>query len=151
MERVGRRLAELGYTLRSGSALGADAAFERGCDRAHGSKQIFLPRIHYNGRLDGIELGDSAQAQAIAAQFHPAWDGLPPSHKRLLARNVGAILGPKLDKADASAFVVAWTHDGRVVGGTGHALRIAEGYGVPVVNLAKPNALVQLTGLVRRV
>ncbi len=38
MRKLGFRLAELGYTLRSGAADGADAAFEAGCDEAGGSK-----------------------------------------------------------------------------------------------------------------
>ena len=36
-------LAELGFTLRSGAAPGADAAFEEGCDRVDGKKEIYLP------------------------------------------------------------------------------------------------------------
>ncbi|NYZ17456.1 hypothetical protein HL658_33350 [Azospirillum sp. RWY-5-1] len=43
MAAVGERLAQLGWVLRSGGAVGADQAFGRGCDRAGGRKEIFLP------------------------------------------------------------------------------------------------------------
>ena len=43
MRRLGRSLAELEITLRSGGAKKADSAFEAGCDEAQGPKEIFLP------------------------------------------------------------------------------------------------------------
>ena len=32
--------------------------------------------------------------------------------------------------------IVCWTKDAKTVGGTGQALRIAEDYGLPVINMA---------------
>ena len=40
MRKVAHRLAEMGYTLLSGGAAGADSAFEEGC---FGRKEIYLP------------------------------------------------------------------------------------------------------------
>ncbi|NYZ25158.1 hypothetical protein HND93_36125, partial [Azospirillum sp. ROY-1-1-2] len=49
MAAVGERLAQLGWVLRSGGAVGADQAFERGCDRVGGRKEIFLPWPGFDG------------------------------------------------------------------------------------------------------
>ena len=70
MEGLAERLAGKGWVLRSGRAKGADSAFERGCDRASGRKEIYLHWPGYGGlgwaqaevRLDG----PPAQAFEIA-------------------------------------------------------------------------------------
>ena len=46
---LGRELANDGWTLRSGAADGADAAFEKGCDISGGVKEIYLPWKEFNG------------------------------------------------------------------------------------------------------
>ena len=49
MMKCGAYLANKGYTLRSGGADGADLAFERGCDKYDGIKEIYLPWTGFNG------------------------------------------------------------------------------------------------------
>ena len=48
MVGIGRYLADRSWILRSGGAVGADMAFESGCDEVHGRKEIFLPWKGYN-------------------------------------------------------------------------------------------------------
>lgn len=48
-EYLGELLAKKGFTLRSGAAKGADSAFEKGCDRVSGLKEIFLPWRGFEG------------------------------------------------------------------------------------------------------
>jgi hypothetical protein len=122
-------LNEHGYTLRSGGAPGADSMFERYATR----KQIFLPWPDFNYNRSPLTSPSSA-AFEMAARFHPTWYRLSPGARRLQARNVHQVLGPNLDSY--SDFVVCWTLDGLVTGGTGQALRIALAYGIPIVNLA---------------
>lgn len=144
------KLAREGWTLRSGGAKGADSAFEEACDDAGGRKRIYLPWSGFNGRKDGVRVGDSLgkaavvygagpQAMRIAEKFHPAWDRLSEAAKRLHARNVYQVIGANIPTTLVpSEFVVCWTPGGKGGGGTGQAIRIAREYDVPVFDLAKP-------------
>lgn len=154
MRKLGFRLAELGYTLRSGAADGADAAFEAGCDEAGGSKEIWLPWRGFNGHED-TSLFASTKHYAVASRLHPAWLSLKPSVRKLHARNVGQVLGS--DLSTLVSFVLCWTPDGcesqsqrtRDTGGTGMAIALAGEHGVPVFNLHRIDALKRLAPLVR--
>ena len=61
-------------------------------------------------------------------------------------RNAMQILGRWGD--NPVDFVVCWTKDGKASGGTGHALRIAEYYNIPVFNLKNEGALNDLKELI---
>lgn len=142
MEHVGEALAKLGWTLRSGGADGADSAFERGAFRGMDPvllepwPEIFLPWEGFNGRPVGPDfLNPQPEAFEIAADYHPAWLRLSRGAKALHARNVHQILGPDVTKPRLSTFVLCWTPGGKGGGGTGQAIRVAKGYGVPVVDL----------------
>src|SRR3546814_17420025 len=63
-----------------------------------------------------------AKARELAAKHHPAWDRLKESAQNLHTRNMGQVLGPKLDKP--ARFLLPWTVDGGATGGTGQAIRI---------------------------
>ena len=126
---IGYELACFDVTLRSGGADGADSAFEAGCDRAEGSKDIFLPWPGFNGneaRFSPLP----PEAYEISARFHPYWLGMKRSVQSLHARNVQQILGTKLDHP--SLFVVCYTNPNR--GGTTQALRIAHSRKIKVYN-----------------
>ena len=154
MRRLARRLAQLGFVLRSGAADGADAAFEAGCDQVQGPKEIWLPWKGFNGHADTGCGYPSAAHEAMAAQVHPAWARLSQGPRKLHSRNVGQCLGA--DLATPVAFVLAWTQDGceseatrtRATGGTGMAIAIASRQGIPVINLKNPNAMERLKQLV---
>ena len=47
-EYRGEELAMRGYMLRSGGANGVDSAFEKGCVKVNGEKEIYLPWKEFN-------------------------------------------------------------------------------------------------------
>ena len=107
------------YILRSGGAMGADRAFEMGCD--DDKKEIFRPQ-------------DATQrAIEIASNYHPNWEACNRYVKKLHGRNAMILLGKHLNVP--VEFVMCWTPEGKVTGGTGMALAIAEHYNIPVINL----------------
>lgn len=138
MTRAAFALTKRGYVLRSGHAMGADSAFERGAGR---DAQIFLPAVGWRGSPSefhpdvlGAELW--CRARIIAAAHHPAFAGLSAFVQALHTRNVFQVLGVSLDSP--AEFVLCWTADGEASGGTGQALRIATSHAVPVFNLQRP-------------
>ncbi|BCU08411.1 hypothetical protein Atep_30880 (plasmid) [Allochromatium tepidum] len=151
MTRIAERLSVHGYTLRSGAAEGADCAFEAGADRC----EIYLPWPGFNGHeSERHHLSD--EAMRLAEQLHPGWAQLSPAARKLMTRNGYQILGA--DLRSPVDFVVCWTPDGaqteaersRLTGGTGQAIALADRWGIPIFNLARPGALEQLGDLVRQ-
>ena len=137
MNKCAQRLEELNFILRSGAALGADAAFEAGVsDPAH--KEIFLPWAGYNGS-ESKRTYAPAEAFYLAAAFHPAWDKCSTGAKKMHTRNCMQILGQKLDTP--VSFVLCWTKGGKHLGGTAQALRIAQHNGIEIINFANPQPL----------
>jgi len=123
-------LAQRGWVLRSGGALGADTAFEIGCDYHEGAKEIFLPFPNHNGsQVPFIPISPSAY-QLVDEMYS---DAKNRSHyvRTLWARNAHIILGANLD--DPVDVVICWTPGSNVVGGTGRAIKIAHKYQIPVV------------------
>lgn len=152
MRRLATRLRVRGYTLRSGAADGSDAAFECGAGDA---KEIYLPWAGFNGsdsRLHSLATAD--RAAAIAATVHPRWSHLKPAVQRLHTRNVFQVLGEGLDLP--SEFLICWTKDGAQTeqersaktGGTGTAIALAARNSIPVINLARQDAMSRLAQLV---
>lgn len=131
MEKLGATMARQGFILRSGGAPGADQAFERGCDRAHGRKVIYLPWEKFEGNKSPL-FEVSEEAMDIARQIHPAWDKCSDGVRRLLSRNVYQMLG--LDLNYPARFAICWTDHS--TGGTDFALQIAEEYDIPFFNMA---------------
>lgn len=141
LERLARRLAGLGWTVRTGAAAGADQAFMRGAIEAGGRVDAFLPWPGFQGCEAPRLARPSADAFDMAARHHPAWASCGSAARALHARNSHEVLGPALDRP--SSFVVCWTQDGSLTGdtrrsgGTGQALRIAAALDIPVFNLAR--------------
>lgn len=119
MRRISHYLMGLGYHLHSGGAKRADTAFAEGVPE--GRKTIF------------IASDATPEALALAAEYHPAWERCSEYARRLHARNGFIVLGR--DLKTPVEFIVCWTPGGKVTGGTGQALRIAEAYAIPVFNL----------------
>lgn len=134
LRALAKRLADKGYTLRSGGAPGADRAFESGADEAGGKKEIYLPWPGFESSTSSLVV-TNPKAFTIAEQLHPNWDTLKSGARKLLGRNTHQILGPDLD--DYSKFVVCWTKDGKGGGGTGQAIRVARHFNVPVVDVGQ--------------
>jgi hypothetical protein len=136
--------------LRTGISPGADQAFFRGARAAAGRVELYLPWPGFEAdawagaREPEVRVltAPSAEAHELAARFHPHWQALAPPERQLLARDGHEVLGA--DLATPASFVVCWTAEASLDGsgvyadGTGQALRIAHGYGIPVFNLARP-------------
>lgn len=129
---ISKEFSKRGYMLRSGGALFSDQFFEIGCNLNQGKKQIFLPWKNYNNNKSPLyAMPDIAMEHA--KRFHPKWNMLSDASKKLMARNSQIILGAKLD--DPVDFVVCWTSEGKMIGGTAQALRICHSEHIPVFNL----------------
>lgn len=131
MYKIGAAHAKLGLILRSGGAIGADIAFERGCNSVNKAKK----EIFYATNDKGVIVPEYIMQRAIvlAGQVHPAWHRCSYDIKRLHARNCMQILGRNLD--EPVDFVVCWTEDGGPTGGTGQAIRLAMANDIPIYNL----------------
>jgi len=138
MTALAKRLAHLGYTCNSGGADGADTAFERG---ALINRQIFLPWDGFNGRNVDNLTKLHGNGSYIVPPFNP--DLVKKYHKKpaalsdagwkFMSRNSYQVLGK--DLSTPVEFVLCWTKDGKVSGGTGQALRIADDHNIPIFNL----------------
>lgn len=126
-------LEKRGYILRSGGADGADSFFEENIK----NKEIFLPCENFNGNASML-YNITKEAYDLARRFHPNWHGLNPFAKKLIARNGYQVLGKNLKTP--AYFIVCWTENGEIKGGTGQALRIADYYNIPVCNLFNYNS-----------
>lgn len=153
------RLAQGGWTLRTGMSPGADQAFYAGAVAGRGGIELYLPWPDFEARArsraenPGVSvLSEPTQgARSLAARFHPGWSTLCERDRRLRARDVHQVLGADLSLP--AMLVVCWTADGSLdgsgpsVGGTGQALRIAHHHGIPVLNLSRPEHLQRLSHL----
>ena len=138
MTEIASSLEEKGYALRSGNAIGADQAFAKGVKT---EAQIWLPFIGFNTGFSSrytkhiyeVIYPDDKEAYESIAKFHPNPKKLNHNGIRLMARNFRQIVGR--ERQDNSEFVILWTPEGKCVGGTGQAWRIADSFNIPVYNL----------------
>jgi hypothetical protein len=121
MTKIARLYEANDWKLRSGGAIGADSAFEAGV-QDNSNKEIFYAK-------DATD-----EALELAASVHPAWHRCNDYVRKLHARNCMQILGKDLNTP--VKLVICWTPNGERTGGTGQALRLADKYGIPIVNLA---------------
>lgn len=138
IHQISKKLDDMGFLLRSGGADGADSAFEKFSTR----KEIYLPWDGFNGRNhDGESYFDYLQcpgwsiAKASVDTFHPASKTLSSAGRRLMARNAMQITGRNCKTP--TGVVICWTKDGKDVGGTSQAIRMARYFNIPVLNLGK--------------
>lgn len=138
MLEIAASLESMGYTLRSGNAIGADQAFAKGVKT---EAQIWLPFIGFNPGFSSrhnkhiyeVIYPDDKEAYESIAKFHPKPSSLNHNGNRLMARNYRQIIG--CNGEGDSEFVIAWTPEGKEVGGTSQAIRIAKDFGIPVYNM----------------
>lgn len=151
MSTMASELAHAGWSLRSGHADGADLAFEQGSKVSSIRNQIFLPWAGFNG-ADPLNPNyhvmtddefDKASEYLLRQLDSDHWHKMKDSHRRLHARNVLQLFGPQpnpyLDKAPISKFVICWTPQAEIVGGTATVIKLANWWNIPVFNLADPN------------
>lgn len=144
MEKIGIAMAKKGWDLRSGNALGADQAFQRGGNQLRPEQvHVFLPWQEYEKAAlhskNKVYAAPKHEAYTVAAQYHPRWKFCSPGERRLHARNSHIILGENLDSPVQQ--IICWTPEGKLVGGTSQALRISQDYQIPIYNLASPENL----------
>ncbi len=156
IEMLAKRLAQGGWTLRTGMSPGADQAFYRGAVAGGGRVELYLPSRGFQAQARSREEGPevlvmsepSDAAHALADRFHPNWSTLSGEERSLRSRDVHQVLGR--DLASPAELVLCWTRDGSVdgtgpsVGGTGQALRIADHHGIAVLNLSRADHVGQL-------
>jgi hypothetical protein len=153
------RLAQAGWTMRTGLSPGADQAFYDGALAGRGRVELYLPCADFESQARSQQEGPDIRllaepteaAYPLAAGFHPGWPALSPRARRLRARDVHEVLGR--DLCAPAALVVCWTPEGSLdgsepqAGGTGQALRVAHHHGVRVLNLSRPEHLQALSRL----
>lgn len=145
MTQLAAKLEQDGWILRSGGAVGADTAFERGVKQPR-NKQIFLPWANFNGNNSQLDK-PSADAFRMASEFHPAWERCSAPARKFHARNCHQVLGDTLTKP--ARMVVCWTPNAAITGGTGQALRIAQHHGIEICNMADPAVLARIEEYVK--
>ena len=127
MTQLAITLESKGYILRSGGADGADTAFEQGAV----NKEIYLAWKGFNGNNSPLHTV-CVEALQMASTIHPAWDKCSQGAKKLHARNCYQVLG--LDLNTPVDFVVCYTSNGLIKGGTATAINLAKSKGIPVFN-----------------
>lgn len=140
--------------LRSGGADGADKAFETGASE----KEIYLPQKGFNGNTSALvvtEFDNFDEIFEIAKCIHSKWDACTDFAKLLHSRNVCQVLGKDLEKP--SDVIICWTKDGAnnrdvmpsmSTGGTGTAIKLAERFDIPVLNIQNDSDFKTMLGLV---
>ena len=130
-----------GWTLRSGGAVGADTAFESGCDHVKGPKEIYLPWKGQRGHSSPLYEVPQIAFDVAADVYGPSWKYLKRPTRLFMARDVQQVAGKDIDSP--SHLVICWTPDGcterlsrtRKTGGTGQAIAFASELSIPVFNL----------------
>jgi hypothetical protein len=156
MAKISNILEKKGYTLRSGSAVGADSAFELGLESPHTSGDIYIPYLGFdkkmgknNNKIKYIvpffnkDLYFEANTMIMKDDLHKKWQYMKQDYVwKLHNRNVFQILGN--DLKTPAKFVICYTSDGAIdydstdtgsTGGTGTAINLASKKNISVFNL----------------
>lgn len=135
MEELGEDARRRDWWVRSGHAEGADYAFEKG---AKEHCIVYLPWQGFNKDLPLLGRGRTSELRdevldIVYRHDHWADESISQGVKRIKQRNVFQVLGE--DLKSPSDLVICWTEEGKVVGGTGLAIRIAREHNIPIINL----------------
>lgn len=136
------KLANEGWTLRSGGAGGADSYFEHGAKQSGtGLYDIYIPWSGFSDlqrSKNHLVLGDyktAKEAEDIASEVHPAWDKCSNGAKKLHSRNVFQVLGSGLYTPSKMLIAYAEPTKTGVKGGTNTAWMLAKMHDIPCFNL----------------
>lgn len=138
MKQVAIQLERHGWTLRSGAAEGADSAFASGVQH---HAEIWIPWKSFgnphnpNHTYRVISANDKPAFESVD-KFHPSPSSLSEAARKLMARNYRQIVGTGIEDRQDSKFVICWTPNGELKGGTAQAIKIANSLNIPVFNLA---------------
>lgn len=132
---IGLLLKDNGWICRTGTAKGSDAAFRVSYENKFSNLEVYKPEDIINNKYGNADL-----AKRIVRNYHPCYDRIQCEFSQaLLARNVYQVLGSDLNTP--SEIVFCYTDNGETVGGTSIAIKIAQHYGIPIVNLGNPKHL----------
>lgn len=136
-------LARSGHTCNTGACIGADQAFGNGAIAGYGKLHLFLPWPNYEQKWIQTLKGDititvmntDIHNDAIRSVFyyHPKATTLKDSVIKLHARNFLILQN--------CAYIICWTPNGAISGGTGQAIRIAQNSKMPIYNLGNQEIL----------
>ena len=134
MTKIGQWCLQNNVTLRSGHADGADWAFEKG---AQERCIAYLPWDRFNDVLKSnaklMTIPNVSRYDEITDTFHPNPRALSKYARKLMNRNACQVLGLNLDKP--TNYVICWTKNGELIGGTSQACRIAIANNIPIFNM----------------
>lgn len=143
MTSIASLLEERGYVLRSGGADGADTAFEKGVE-LNSNKHIYLPYDGFKHKwvednicykyISKYNINYIPAHQSLI--YHPKGFALSSSSQAMMIRNYFQVAG--IDNEGWSDFIICWTPEGKDIGGTSQAIRIAKSKSIPVYNLGDP-------------
>ncbi len=131
MRYLAHNLAQMGYTLNTGGAFGADEAFRLGAIQGKGKVELYLPWRRFNNHSGGIYNYRDFEYD-VAAEHHPNWIACSTGTRKLMTRNAAMILSQC--NHSPLAFAVCWTKNGKTIGGSGHTIRVAKAEKVIVYN-----------------
>lgn len=138
MTEVAGSLADLGWTLRSGNAIGADIAFERGAPLSMQESYLPWPKEGVPHGIVNITPEHTRLMRSVYASPHgEPWSArMSRSTTLLMTRNGNQVFGK--DFSEPSDVVICWTPNGEPTGGTRQAIALADVVGIPVLNLGLP-------------
>lgn len=126
-KKISTELAKRGFILRSGGAVGADSAFEEGCDSAKGKKEIYLPWRNFNNN-PSLLYDVSTQCVAYAREIIPNFKNMKSGTQLLTARNIYQIMGQDL-KTPTDLVICYCSRNG----GTANALKMAKYFDIKMI------------------
>lgn len=138
MTEVAQGLAAMEWRLRSGNAIGADIAFEKGAPIA--LTESYLPWAKKevpHGIVAITPEHDRLMKSVYRSPFGQPWSpSMSRSTHMLMTRNGNQIFGP--DFTEPSDLVICYTPGGEEKGGTRQAIALAKLVNIPVLNLGLP-------------
>ena len=134
MTNIGSQLAQMGFILRSGNAIGADQAWEEQVTRK--MKEIFIVERKYSCPFGIIADVTQEQWDFVVSHYHGGMRAFSKQSayvQYLFLRNLNILCGKDLD--DKVDFVAYWHEGEHCNGGTGHTISMAKTLEIPCFNI----------------
>ena len=131
---IGMYLAKAGKTVHSGNAIGTDQVYAIGANAVDpASVYLYLTGTDHNP--EAVVLGnklvyesDHPEWASVAEKYHGGYRKLSPFVQKLFNRNAGIV-------TNSQVLIAMANRSKKWGGGTGHDIRIANGLGIPVIDL----------------
>ena len=134
MTNIGSQLAQMGFILRSGNAIGADQAWEEGVTRK--MKEIFIVSRKHSCPFGIIPKFTQEQWDFVVSHYPGGSKAFGKQNEyvqKLFLRNLNILCGKNLD--DKVDFVAYWHEGEHCDGGTGHTVAMAKTLEIPCLNI----------------